>query len=378
MPCGHDPQERLDRSLDLFTRSVPPGSRLLDERQRTGPVLRRQGRERRQPQELRRRRGIRRHSRHDPELQDLAGGRRVGRLEAFRRLTGLAAAEGFVRTDVAQDEVTRRHLAEVDDQVRALGQPHQQLVAVVGGQVDRAREEAALVADGPDLDAGDLAEVEDEEARLAPVEEAEPVAPLLHGLERPGVAVDHDGVAEELRVPDRGELPHRDVVLGKTVEEGPRVGVEQRPVGPERPVLDRDRDLEVGLVRGERVALPGRGAGEHRHRPVAAVPHRLVTVRAAPDQVEAGRTGIDVQPGHPQRVVVVPVGRRPVGVRVLEGRVARSPGDAVGSGGLGCEEVVPGAVSRRSRSGCRSPPAGTTPRDIRRSRRRPRRLRGHG
>ena len=110
---------------------------------------------------------------HDPELQDLSGGIRVGRVEVpGRRLTGLAAAERLVRSDVAQDVAAHRHVGEVHDQVGALGQPHQQPVVVVGGQVDRGREEAALVADGPDLDAGDLVEVQDQEARLAAVQEA--------------------------------------------------------------------------------------------------------------------------------------------------------------------------------------------------------------
>ena len=38
------------------------------------------------------------------------------------------------------------------------------------------------VADVPGLDPGNVAEVEDQETRLAPVQEAEPVAALLHRL----------------------------------------------------------------------------------------------------------------------------------------------------------------------------------------------------
>jgi hypothetical protein len=47
---------------------------------------------------------------------------------------------------------------------------------VVRGEVGRGVDEAALVADDPGLDAGGVAEVEDEESRLAAVEEPEPIA----------------------------------------------------------------------------------------------------------------------------------------------------------------------------------------------------------
>jgi hypothetical protein len=55
-----------------------------------------------------------------------------------------------------------------------------------------------LVADLPLLDPRHVAEVQDQEAGLAAVEEPQPVAALLDGVERPGVAVDHDHAAEEL------------------------------------------------------------------------------------------------------------------------------------------------------------------------------------
>ena len=128
--------------------------------------------------------------------------------------SGFAAAERFVGSDVGEHVVADRHVGEVDDQVGPLGQPHQQPVAVAGGEVDRGFEEAALVADRPHLDAGDLVEVEDEEPGLAAVEDPEPVAALLDGLERPGVAVDDDHVAEELRVPDRRDVGVGDVRAG--------------------------------------------------------------------------------------------------------------------------------------------------------------------
>ncbi len=49
-----------------------------------------------------------------------------------------------------------------------------------------------------------LAKVQNEETRLATVEETEAVALLLDVQVRPGVAVDHDGVAEEFWIPNRG------------------------------------------------------------------------------------------------------------------------------------------------------------------------------
>ena len=162
---------------------------------------------------------------------------------------------------------------------------------LVGGEVHRGGQEAALVADLPDLDARDVAEVEDQEARLAAVEEAEAVAALLDGLERPGVAVDHDHVAEELGVPDR-----RNSVSGMygarrcPSKNARRVRVEERAVGVERAVLDGDRDLVVGLVRAGTCRPPsGAGPGQHGRRAGAAVEHRLVACGAAADEVEARR-----------------------------------------------------------------------------------------
>jgi putative drug exporter of the RND superfamily len=71
-----------------------------------------------------------------------------------------------------------------DDQVGPFGQAHQQPVSVGGGQVDRRGHKAALVADLPHLDVGDGVEVQDQEPGLAAVQEPQPIAPLLDGLER--------------------------------------------------------------------------------------------------------------------------------------------------------------------------------------------------
>ncbi len=224
----------------------------------------------RQGEELRRRRRVRRDRGDDPELQDLTGRVRIGHLEVLLvRLAAdgrLPAAEGLVRSEVAQHVAPHRDVGEVDDEVSALGQPHEKPVAVGRGQVHGCGQEATLVADGPDLDTHDVGEVEDQEAGLAAVEEAQPVAALLDDLERPRVAVDHDRVAEELRVPDRGEVRVRDearVLRRGAVEELAAVGVEEGAVLVERPVLDRDRDLVVGLVGRELVSLHRRGPGQH-------------------------------------------------------------------------------------------------------------------
>jgi hypothetical protein len=120
-----------------------------------------------------------------------------------------------------------RHACEVHDQVGALSEAHQEPVVVVGGQVDRCGEEATLVADGPDLHTGDLLEVQNQETRLAAVEKPESIAPLVNGEEWPRVPVGHDHVAEELRIPDRGELPCRNQTMDDAVEESLGVGIEQ-------------------------------------------------------------------------------------------------------------------------------------------------------
>ena len=69
---------------------------------------------------------------------------------------GTPPPNGSSGPTLPEDVVADRHVGEVDDQVGPFGQAHQQPVAVGGGQVDRRGQEAALVADLPDLDAGDL------------------------------------------------------------------------------------------------------------------------------------------------------------------------------------------------------------------------------
>jgi hypothetical protein len=350
-------KDRFDRTFNLAAFVVLPGRGLLDEPECPGPYRRRQRGDRWQPEELRWCRRVGGGGGDDAELHDLAGGVRIGDREV---IAGLPAPERFIRPHIPEDVVPDRDVREVDDHVGALGEPHQDPVVVVRGDVHRGSEEAALIADLPDLDAADLVEVEDQESRLAAIEEPEPVAPLLDDLEWPGVAVDHDGVAEELGVPDRREALHptfRDERPDEAVEVGPSVRVEQRSVIVEGAVLDRDRDLVVGLVGRELVIRLRGGAGQDGRAAVARVEGDVI--RSTANEIETGRTRIDVEPGHAQRVVVIPGGRSTIGIRVLERGEARPPGRAVVGLRLAREEVVPGpirCVAGRDVSGSRQVP----------------------
>ena len=159
---------------------------------------------------------------------------------------------------------TPRDVREVDDEVDSLGQAEDDPVVVVGGEVDGTGEEPTLVADNPHLDARDPGEVEDEEPGLAPVEHPEPVAPLFDVEVRPCAAVDHDGVPEELGVPRRGDVGVRDVGTLDAVEEGAGVGVEERAVRAEGPVLDGERR--------SRGSACGTGTGRAPSAPAPAAP----------------------------------------------------------------------------------------------------------
>src|SRR4030095_9393042 len=63
-----------------------------------------------------------------------------------------------------------------------------------------------------------VAHLEDQEPRVAAVQEAQPVAPLLDLEEGPGLAVDDHRVPEELRVEDRRDVA-REVVAGLVGDE---------------------------------------------------------------------------------------------------------------------------------------------------------------
>ena len=209
--------------------------------------------------------------RHDSELHDLAGCGRIRDVEINSRD---AAAERLVRPDVAEHVVAERHVREVDDDVCPLGGRHQQTVSG-GRDVDRSGQEPTLVADLPDLDSRDRTEIENQEARVAPVQEPEAVASLLNGLERPRVAIHHIVLPKNSGF-QIGEMSVNGLYGPRLIEEGARVRIEQRTVAVERAVLDGDRDLVVGLVRRKLVVLPGRRAREHGGCACAAVQHFVV------------------------------------------------------------------------------------------------------
>ena len=148
--------------------------------------------------------------------------------------------------------------------------PISSLLPLIGGEVHRRGQEAALVADHPHLDAGDMVEVQDQEARLAAVQEAEAVAALLDCQERPGVAVHHDACCRRTRGSRSARDRYPGCMAPDPVEERARVRVEERAIGVERTILDGDRDLVIGLVGRELVVLLGRRAGQHRRRAAAA------------------------------------------------------------------------------------------------------------
>ena len=99
-----------------------------------------------------------------------------------------ATAEGLVGADVAQLVVAERHLREVHDEVGALREAQEQPVAVRRGQIDRRGRNPPSLPICQTSTPGIPVEVEDQEARIAAVEEPEPVAALLDVQERPGVA----------------------------------------------------------------------------------------------------------------------------------------------------------------------------------------------
>ena len=106
----------------------------------------------------------------DVEAHHLAGGRRVRRLEVDAQHP---APERLVRGDIEHvNRVPTGTFGEVDDHVGALGRAEQHLC-----QLDRLGQEAALVADLPERQP--VLQPQDQEARVAAVQESEAVPPLL-------------------------------------------------------------------------------------------------------------------------------------------------------------------------------------------------------
>src|SRR6266542_2386436 len=90
-------------------------------------------------------------------------------------------------------------------------------------------------------------DLQDQEARVAAVEEAEAVAARLDLEGGPGAAVDDGRVPEELRVPYGRDIAAvcTDVRPRKAVEELAAGRVKERAVAVKGAVLYRDRDLVV-------------------------------------------------------------------------------------------------------------------------------------
>jgi hypothetical protein len=113
--------------------------------------------------------GVRRYCRNDPELHHLARGFLISRIKVIWWLT---AAKGLVWSNVAEHVIADRNVGKVDDHVGSLGQSHQQTAAVISGEVYRRRKETTLVSNLPHFNSGDVAEVQNQESRLATVQKA--------------------------------------------------------------------------------------------------------------------------------------------------------------------------------------------------------------
>jgi 1,2-phenylacetyl-CoA epoxidase PaaB subunit len=87
-------------------------------------------------------------------------------------ITRLTASEGLVWANVAEDVIADRNVGKVHDHVGSLGQTHQQTASVISRQVYRRRKETTLVSNLPHFNSGDVAEVQNQESRLATVQKA--------------------------------------------------------------------------------------------------------------------------------------------------------------------------------------------------------------
>ncbi len=314
----------------------------------------------------------------DPEAHDLAARARISRIEVDSRYT---ATERFVRTKVDQiDRGAIRQFAEVDDDIGALGQRHEQLclavtaaVQVQGIHVDRGRKESLFGADLPDLHIR-IIELQPQEARAAAVQQAQAVQGGCDFQLRPGNPVHHHHVEERLRVPDRQHIRRHALLVAdernfqvsrfKPLEECPVTGIEQLSVPVEGAVLDRDGyladrvpDRITGYVECEHTLACGRSGPGQCPVPFAGSVRTLrgiahFTVPAA-QQPETGRAGIDVVAGHAQGMVVVPQGGCRLVIRIGEIGIAHCA--VVGTADV-IEQPAARGVPRRQVVGRRQPP----------------------
>ncbi len=326
----------------------------------------------------------------DDKIHDLAAGERI-RNVAGKKRRRREAAEGRIGSGVDHpDPRPVADAAEVDDDVAALCGHQEQRLAGIGGRHgcgnrtvagkgrDEARhdlhdlgQESLIAAElvdrhlaaedviGVSGDAVGIAAHDEkrkvQRPRVAAVQKPQAIARRGHFEFRPGRPVYHHRVEEGLRVPDSVDVrrPGRrsgppDEGAGETVEEGAVLRIEEGAVGVERSVLNRNRYLpDCRTDRSVEVRIATR-KGRRR----AGQNARGRVVRTAADEPETGRTGIDVQPGHAEGMVMVPDGRRGLGVLVTE---IRRPGDGIGDVRLAVVRPLRG-VAGRDVVGGREPP----------------------
>src|SRR5215207_151637 len=98
---------------------------------------------------------------------------------------------------------------------------------MIRGEIDRRGQEAAFIADLPDVHAWDVSKIQQQETRVASIQEAESITSLFNCLEGPGIPVHHDRIPKEFRVPDRCYITLRDVGSGDPIKEFARIRIKK-------------------------------------------------------------------------------------------------------------------------------------------------------
>src|SRR5687767_11333816 len=92
----------------------------------------------------------------------------------------------------------------------------------------------------------------------------------------------------------------------------------------------------------------GSRSREHRQCAESSVQHGIIAVRTTTDDVEAGWSGIYVEASHAEGVIMVPNGRGPVFIRILENSESWTPGRAETCSSFALKEVVPRAFRSKT------------------------------
>ena len=215
-------------------------------------------------------------------------------------------------------------------------------------------------------------ELQNQRARIAGVQEPEAVAALLDVEERPGVAVDHHRVAEELRIPDRRDIARAAVARAARDERNLQVLAARR--------LRRTRDrpgrtashrrlnerswIMIGISKWlvVRRTSPTDGAGPGSRAT------RCVVGAIAAQQIERRQTGVQVRARDAERVIVHPQRRLPPDRS--SSRTSRCPAPTATADAPRPSSGRTGArfLRWRSRAGCCWRPAERTLQDSRRCR----------